>query len=80
MNVYIKFGENMLSGFQDIEGKRNFGVNQGPKFWYKVGKMMCNNPKVDHVNINAYTKMVKFYTVFLKVLRGNKIMTDRRTE
>ena len=27
MNAYIKFGENMSSGSQDIEGKRNFGVN-----------------------------------------------------
>ena len=30
MNAYIKFGENMPSRSQDIEGKRNFGVNQGP--------------------------------------------------
>ena len=29
MNAY-KFGENISSSSQDIEGKRNFGVNQGP--------------------------------------------------
>ena len=23
---------------QDIEWKQNFGVNQGPKLWYKFGK------------------------------------------
>ena len=30
MNVYIKFGEILSSSSQDIEQKRNFGVNQGP--------------------------------------------------
>ena len=30
MNAYIKFGENVSVSSQDIEGKRNFGVNQGP--------------------------------------------------
>ena len=30
MNAYINFGENISSGSQDIERKRNFGVNQGP--------------------------------------------------
>ena len=30
MNPYIKFGENMSSSSQDIEGKQNFGVIQGP--------------------------------------------------
>ena len=29
MNAYIKFVENMSSSSQDIERKRNFGVNQG---------------------------------------------------
>ena len=30
MNAYIKFGENLPIGSQDIEGKQNFGVNKGP--------------------------------------------------
>ena len=30
MYAYIKFGENLSSCSQDIERKRNFGVNQGP--------------------------------------------------
>ena len=30
MNSYIKFGENISSGSQDIERKRHFRVNQGP--------------------------------------------------
>ena len=30
MNAYIKFGEKMSVSSQDIERKRNFGVNQGP--------------------------------------------------
>ena len=30
MNPYIKFDEILLIGSQDIERKRNFGVNKGP--------------------------------------------------
>ena len=29
INAYIKFGENMSSGSQDVERKRNFGAYQG---------------------------------------------------
>ena len=30
MNAYIKFGEILLIGSQDIEQKRNFRVNKSP--------------------------------------------------
>ena len=30
MNAYIKFGEKMSVTSQDIERKRNFGINPGP--------------------------------------------------
>ena len=30
MNAYIKFGEILFIGSQDIERKRNFGLNQKP--------------------------------------------------
>ena len=56
MNAYIKFGENMSSSSQDIERKRNFGVNLGADSGTYLQKLMCNNPKVDHVNINTHTK------------------------
>ena len=38
MKAYIKFGEILSICSQDIEWKRNFGVNQGPWLWYKFGK------------------------------------------
>ena len=38
MNAYIKFGEKMSVSSQDIVRKQNFGVNQGPKLWYKFAK------------------------------------------
>ena len=38
MNAYIKFSEILPIGSQDIERKRNFGVNQGPKLQYKYLK------------------------------------------
>ena len=56
----------MSSSSQDIE--RN------------CGKMMCNNPKLDHVYINAHTK---FGLILYKSSEDNererKIMTDERT-
>ena len=30
INAHIKFGENLSICSQDIERKRNFGLNQGP--------------------------------------------------
>ena len=36
MNAYIKFGEILSICSQDIEGKQNFGVNQGPQLWLHV--------------------------------------------
>ena len=30
MRAYIKFAEILSIGYQDIERKRNFGLNQGP--------------------------------------------------
>ena len=41
MNAYInlvKFSVILPICSQDIEWKRNFGVNQGPKLWYKCAK------------------------------------------
>ena len=38
INSYIKFGQNMCIYSQDIERKRNFGVNQGPLLWYKCAQ------------------------------------------
>ena len=37
-NAYLKFCEKMAIGSQDIERQLNFGVNQGPKLWYKFAK------------------------------------------
>ena len=41
---------------QDIERKRNSGVNQGPLLVLKCVKMMCNNTNSDVANMNAYIK------------------------
>ena len=40
--------------------------------------MMCNNPKLVHVNINAHTEFG--YKRVLKILSGNEIMTDGQTD
>ena len=56
MNAYIKFGENLPNGSQDIERKQNFGVIKGHNSSTHFQNIMCNNPKLDLVNINAYIK------------------------
>ena len=38
---------------------------------------MCNNPNLDRVNINAYTKFVNFYQFVLEILSRNQIMMNR---
>ena len=38
MNAYIKFGEILPIGSQDIERKQNFEVNKGPLLRYKFPK------------------------------------------
>ena len=43
----------ILSGNEILASKK--GHNSGTKFQ----KMMCNNPKLDLVNINAYIKFVE---------------------
>ena len=54
MNVYIKNSEILSICSQDIEQKRNSGVNKGDHSGTKVQKMMCKNPNLDLVNMNAY--------------------------
>ena len=44
----------------------NSGIN--------VRKMMCNNPDVNLVNMNAHIKLVKFNPFVPKILNGNKIL------
>ena len=43
MKAYMKFGEILPIGSQDIEPKQNVGINKG-------------NPKLNLVNVNAYIK------------------------
>ena len=45
----------MSSSSQDSEQKRNFGI-KGHNSGTNLEKMISNNPKLDHVNINAHTK------------------------
>ena len=38
INAFLKFGEILSISSQDIEQKRNSGVNQEPLLWYKCAK------------------------------------------
>ena len=62
--MYIKFGEILSICSQDIERKQISGVNQRAITLVKMcQKMMCNNPNLDLVNINAYIKFGKFLSL-----------------
>ena len=42
--------------------------------------MMCNNPQLDLVNINAYTKFDEILSISSQDIERNEIMTDGRTD
>ena len=59
-NAYTKFGKILIIGSQDIKRKQNYEQNstkvKSINFVTNVRKMMCNNPNIGLVIINAYTK------------------------
>ena len=56
INSYIKFGQNLSICSQDIELKQKNWRKSRAITGTNVGKMMCNNPNIDLVNINANEK------------------------
>ena len=56
---YIKFGEILSICSQDIVWKQILTKIKGHNSGANVGKMMCNNPKLDLVNMNVYIKFGK---------------------
>ena len=60
VNIISRHIQNLMTNlsiyYQDIERNGNLEINQGPLLWYEFAKMRCNNPNLDLVNINGYTK------------------------
>ena len=54
MNAYIKFGEILPIGSQDIERNEIWAYIKGHNSGTNFRKMTCNNLKLDLVNMNAY--------------------------
>ena len=71
INSNTKFGQNLSICSQDIERNSKSGVNQGP---YNSGtslrKIMCNNPHVDLVNMNAYIKFGENLSICSQDIEG----------
>ena len=65
MNAYTKSGESTFIGSQDIEWKRISDINQGQfnSVTNLQKKMPGNNPKVDRVRMNAYTKFDEILSI-----------------
>ena len=83
MNVYIKFGEILSFGSQNIERKRKSDTNQGPLLKghnaINLRKMTGNNPNIDLVSINAYTKFDEIVSIGSQDI-GRKRNYDRMTD
>ena len=60
VDVHTKFGQILSIRSQDIERKRNSGINEGPSKGNNsstnLGKMTCTDTYEDTVNIDAYAK------------------------
>ena len=64
INSIMKFGQNLSICSQDIEQKQIFVVkSRATTLVQMFGKMMCNNPNVDLVNMNAYTKFGEILSI-----------------
>ena len=72
INAHTKFGENLSICFKDIEQKRNSELLisvKGHNSITNLRKMTGNNPNLDLVSINAYTKFGKIqliYSLYIK--------------
>ena len=62
MNAYIKFGEILSIGSQDIERKQNYSLKDY-NYDINMQKMMCNSPKQDLAKINADIKFGEILTI-----------------
>ena len=58
-DVHAKFGRILSIRSQDIEGKRNSDVNQGPILRQNFAK----NPKLDLVNDDVHTKFGQILSI-----------------
>ena len=56
MNAYIKFGELMTIVLKILRGNKNLEQIKDHNSGTNVRKMLCDNPNVDLVNMNAYIK------------------------
>ena len=57
-----KFGQILSVCSKDVKWKRSSGINHNSGT--NVRKMMCNNPNLDLVNLNAYIKFDENLTTY----------------
>ena len=63
MNAYINFGEILSICSQDIERKRSFWHKSRAITLVQISEMLCNNPKLDLVNMNACIKFGEILSI-----------------
>ena len=82
MNAYI-YLYNLVKWYQFVlktMSRNKFWVNLGPLLWYNnLQKMMCNNPKLDLVNMNYFILyLLKVSQFVLKILSVTKFWRKSR--
>ena len=75
MNAYTKFGKILSIKSQDkiLNGIEILAFIKGNNTGSSVRKMICNNPKVDIINMNAYIKFDEILSICSQENQGNKI-------
>ena len=63
VDVHTNFGHSLSIRSQDIKGKRNHDVNQGPNSVKILRKMTGNNPKLDLVDIDVHTNFGQILSI-----------------
>ena len=56
MKAYVKYGEHMSVCLKILSRNKILALIKGHNSGTNLVKTTCNNPKLDHVNINANTK------------------------
>ena len=60
--LQISYNDSKLFQARYSQARKSW-INKGPFLLYKCAKMMCNNPKLDLVNINAYIKFDEILSI-----------------
>ena len=72
--ILVKFHRFVLKKLKRLSGNEILTSFKGHNSVVNLQKLMCNNPNLDLVNINAHARLGKFHQFVQKILSGNEIL------